>query len=101
MNDDSTNKIQKYTPNEVFRTAFKYVENTSKSSSLPHGVNQVCISCKAGSELTYENGTIKKFGQVEKIIDQIDLKPWSDFYKEKEFAAYKCRSCGYQWSWYK
>jgi hypothetical protein len=78
-----------YTPSEVFRTAFSYIENPSATSkTLPHGINQVCITCKEANN-------------VDRIRDAASLKPWSDFYKTKEYAAYKCLSCGYQWSWYK
>jgi hypothetical protein len=82
----------------VFRTAFSYIENHQGGlgEGLPHGINQVCICCKAGSLVEG-----KPAGHVEKIIDATDLKPWSDFYKTKEYAAYKCHSCGYQWSWYR
>lgn len=76
-----------YTQSEVFRTAFSYVEDT-KRKDLPHGINQVCIACKEDHN-------------VDRIRDAVSLKPWSDFYKTKEYAAYKCLSCGYQWSWYK
>jgi hypothetical protein len=97
---DALNIVQRYTPKEVFKTAFAYHEGCGENhftNGLKHGINQVCISCKAGS--VHSDGSIS--GYVERIVNDADLTPWSDFYKTKEFAAYKCRSCGYQWSWYK
>lgn len=93
-----TESIQKYTDSEVFKTAAMYIEDYQNGlgAGLKCGINQVCQCCKAGSLI---DG--KPVGIVDKIVDELDLKPWSDFYKTKEFAAYKCRSCGYQWSWFK
>jgi hypothetical protein len=94
------NIVQRYTPKEVFKTAFTYHEDCGKNPftiGLRHGINQVCIACKSGS--VHSDGTIA--GHVERILNSADLMPWSDFYKTKEFAAYKCHTCGYQWSWYK
>ena len=87
-----------YTQSEVFRTAQPYIAENQNGigQGLTHGINQVCICCKAGS--TADGQVI---GIVDKIIDPVDLKPWTDFYKTKDFAAYKCGACGYQWSWYK
>ncbi len=92
-----------YSQNEVFRTAFKYLDGTDSSGGfghgLKHGVNQVCICCKGGSSM----GDGKTSGHVDRIIDPVELKPWTDFYTSgaNEFAAYRCLSCGYQWSWYR
>lgn len=88
-----------YTAGEVFRTAFAYLppSDAGLGAGLPHGINQVCICCKAGSK--HDDGTVA--GYVDKVIDPVDLKPWSDFYKTKDFSAYRCGSCGYQWSWYR
>jgi hypothetical protein len=82
---------------EVYRTAFEYIESHQNGlgKGLPHGINQVCIACKAGGLV---DG--KPVGSVEKITDITELKHWADFYKTKEFTAYKC-NCGYKWSWYK
>tara|TARA_R110000868_G_scaffold211993_1_gene462006 strand:- start:371 stop:625 length:255 start_codon:yes stop_codon:yes gene_type:complete len=78
-----------YSINEVFRTAHKYMKpnEVSFGDGLPHGINQVCRCCKS----------IK----TSKIIDPVELKPWLDFYKTFDFAAYECESCGYKFSWYK
>lgn len=94
-------QIDTYTPSQVFRTAFAYVDQPEGSlgAGLKHGVNQVCICCKAGS--THTDGQIA--GLVDRITDIVDLKPWAEFYTSgtKEYQAYKCGSCGYQWSWYR
>jgi hypothetical protein len=88
-------KVDLYTASDVRRTAFSYVDtppsNYSLGAGLKHGINQVCISCKAGTQAW----------EVERITDAVDLKPWADFYKTKDYAAYKCGCCGYQWSWYR
>lgn len=87
-----------YTQDEVFRTAFKYVDSgasrflSKEASESPHGINQVCICCKAGSQTPSD---------VSKIVDPVELRPWQQFYKTYEYAAYKCNVCGYMWSWYK
>jgi hypothetical protein len=89
-----------YTANELFRTAFNYMDlqlDCAFGRGLPHGINQVCVCCKAGS-LDEAGATI---GSVDRITDELELKPWSTFYKTKEYTAYVCRSCGYQWSWYR
>lgn len=91
-----------YSQKDVFRTAFQYIDNKEHNgfaASLPNGINQVCICCKAGS--VTESGDV--IGKVDKIIDVVDLKPWIDFYSSgtKDYAVYKCGSCGYKWSWYK
>jgi hypothetical protein len=93
---DVLHTIQHYSASDVSRTAFSYIKDAINGlgAGLQHGINQVCICCKAGSLI---DG--KQVGDVEKIIDAVDLKPWSDFYKTKDYAAYKCHSCGYQWSW--
>jgi hypothetical protein len=91
------------TPNEVFRTAHKWVPNSlgdlSLGKGLPDGINQVCPSCKAGSII--DGG--KKAGHVERILDPVYLKPWPDFYTSglNEFKAYECYSCGAKWSVFK
>jgi hypothetical protein len=91
-----------YAAKEVFRTAFEYIKGTeakaeSLGHGLKHGINEVCICCKAGSKLS--DGSTA--GYVDRIIDPVELKPWSDFYKTKDYAVYKCGSCGYQWSWFR
>ena len=98
--NSTTDQIQAYEPQDVFKTAAKYVEHhqAGMGNGLTHGINQVCICCKAGS--TADGQVI---GHVDRIIDAHDLKPWTNFYTsgKNEFQAYKCRSCGYQWSWYR
>lgn len=91
--------MQQLTPNEIYRTAYKYIENDASylGEGLPHGINQVCPSCKAGSMLP--DGKIA--GSVEQVRDAALLKPFSDFYKTFSFAVYNCNSCGAVWSWYK
>ena len=90
-----------YDSSLVSRTAFKYVQDQddplSFGNGLPHGINQVCPCCKAGS--TTPDGKI--IGDVEQIRDSAELKPWTDFFKTFEYKAYKCFSCGYKWCWYK
>lgn len=94
---DTLGTIQTYTPHQVFRTAQPYVTANGSSKVLPHGINETCVCCKAGTVLP----TGERAGLVERIVNELDLKPWTAFYKTKQFAAYKCRSCGYQWSWFK
>ena len=87
-----------YTQSEVFRTAQRYRNGASGlGQGLPHGINQVCICCKAGSS---DGGEV--IGHVEKLRDAQDLMPWTEFFASGnyEFAAYRC-GCGYQWSWYR
>ena len=90
------------TPNEIFRTAEKYIEASDAQSmsfgaGLPHGINQVCRGCKAGS---IAGGQV--VGQVERLHGD-DAKPFADFYTsgKNDWAAYECHSCGRKWSWYK
>lgn len=86
-----------YTQSQVFKTAFPYVNwSTGLGDGLPNGINQVCICCKAGSMI---DG--KVIGHVYRVIDSVDLRPWAEFYKTKDYAAYRCGVCGYQWSWYR
>ncbi len=78
------------TQNEIFRTAHKYLSPGSSASlgdGLPHGINQVCRCCKSQ--------------ETRKIVDKVELKPWLDFYKTLDFAAYECQPCGYKFSWYR
>jgi hypothetical protein len=95
---DDSHTIQSYSAADVCRTAFAYIKDATQGlgAGLQHGINQLCICCKAGSLIED-----KQIGHVEKITNPADLKPWADFYKTKDYAAYKCYSCGYQWSWYR
>ena len=97
---DCLSAIQVYAQRDVFKTAFAYVDDHQggMGSGLAHGINQICICCKAGGLV---DG--KTIGVVDKIINAVDLKPWAEFYKSgaNNYAAYKCGSCGYQWSWFK
>ena len=97
--DELISTVQTYTPNDVFKTAFKYIDSHQNGfgAGLTHGINQVCVCCKAGSL----HDDVSVAGLIDRITDAVDVKPWADFYKTKDYAAYKCRSCGYQWSWYK
>ena len=89
--------LSQYTAREVFQTAERYMDSQhGLGAGLTHGINQVCRCCKAGSLV---NGQPQ--GQVDKIINPVDLKPWTDFYLTHTFAAYQCQACGYQWSWYR
>jgi hypothetical protein len=83
-----------YTQQQVFRTAFPYLDGTAERYGSEHGVNQVCPGCKAGSNT--QTRCI-----VARVVDTVDLLPWAEFYKTKQYAAYKCGACGYQWSWYR
>lgn len=81
-----------YTANEVFRTAHEYIYSTDSNPGsygygLKHGINQVCRCCKSAD--------------ARKITNSVELKPWSDFYKKNEYAAYECLACGYMFSWYR
>jgi hypothetical protein len=103
---DKFNDIQPYTSSDVGRTAFAYQEvhariEHSLGAGLTHGVNQICICCKGGSTSTDKGGNRKTHGYVSRIRDEADLKPWTDYYTKSEFQAYKCHSCGYQWSWFR
>jgi hypothetical protein len=75
-----------YTQAEVFRTAFRWVETTLPGTVAHKSINEHCICCKSKGS---------------RIIDEVELRPWTEFFKTFEFAAYECPSCGYKWSWYK
>jgi len=87
-----------YTQQDVFNTAFKYVPigQSPLGLGLPHGINQVCVCCKAGS---IAEGHV--VGHVRQLINPVDLRPWAEFYKTMDYAAYECQNCGYTWSWYR
>lgn len=83
-----TEKI--YSQNDVSLTAHIFVEDTLPKSygrGLTFGINQVCRCCKSSD--------------TQEIKDPVELRPWTDFFKTYEYRAYKCRSCGYMFSWYK
>lgn len=79
-----------YTQQEVFRTARPYIDPKRSAAysfgdGLTHGINEVCRCCKAPAEK----------------IDEDNAQAFQQFYKTKEYKAYKCPACGYMFSWYK
>lgn len=70
----------------------------SLGEGLPHGINQVCISCKAGS--CADAGVVAPHA-VERVTDEVILRAWGAWHPEwvKAYAVYGCHFCGAIWSW--
>ena len=71
---------------EIHRTSFE---------RLKHRKAIICICCKAGSH--FFDGNIAGI-EPERILDKKELRAYEDYYKRVKFKAYKCISCGYQFS---
>ena len=78
------------TKNEIFRTAHPYMgpsDNYSFGDGKTHGINEICRMCKSDATAISKNDD-----------EHVDFQ---DFYKTKEYKAYRCNACGYVFSWYK
>lgn len=72
----------------ITRTAHRYMPKQlvcSFGDGLEHGINEVCRCCKSKGV----------------PIGGAELEPFKQFYKTREYKAYKCPACGYLFSWYK